>query len=125
VASNLREPTWIAERAVVFVHPDGRRRDGRIAVGLPYMVSEAQARCPLILEGLETFPPQIAGSSTLQAMLLAARLAALRLHDFRARGGRIEYPGEEGGGEVDLDALFGAPFVECPSSDTLSPPRRP
>jgi len=109
---NLRDPTWIAERAVVFVHPDGRRCGGRIAIGLPYMVSVEQARCPLILEGLETFPPQIAGSSTLQAILLATRLAARRLHDFRARGGRIEYPGEEGGGEVELDALFGAPFVE-------------
>jgi hypothetical protein len=112
VVPNLREPTWIAERAVVFVHPDGRRRDGRIAVGLPYLVSDVQARCPLILEGLETFPPQIAGDSTLQAMLLAIRLAARRLHDFRARGGRIEYPADEGGGDVDLDALFGAPFVE-------------
>ncbi len=39
------------------------------------MVSEVEARCPLILEGLETFPPQIAGDSTLQAMLLAVRLA--------------------------------------------------
>ena len=109
---NLREPTWIAERAVVFVHADGRRCGGRIAVGLPYMVSDEQARCPLVLEGLETFPPQIAGSSTLQAMLLAIRLAGRRLHDFRARGGRIEYPSEEGGGDVDLEALFGAPFVE-------------
>ncbi len=97
---------------MVFVHPDGRRCDGRIAVGLPYMVSDVQARCPLVLEGLETFPPQIAGDSTLQAMLLAIRLAAVRLHDFRARGGRIEYPSEEGGGDVDLDALYGAPFVE-------------
>lgn len=87
------------------------RQEGRIAVGMPYMVSGDEARCPLILEGLETFPPQIAGSSTLQAMLLAIRLAARRLHDFRARGGRIEYPGEDGG-EVELDALFGAPFVE-------------
>jgi len=112
VVPNLREPTWIAEHAVVFVHPDGRRCDGRIAVGLPYMVSDVQARCPLVLEGLETFPPQIAGDSTLQAMLLAIRLAAVRLHDFRARGGRIEYPSEEGGGDVDLDALYGAPFVE-------------
>ena len=35
--------------------------DGRIALGLPYMVSDDQARCPLILEGLETFPPQLPG----------------------------------------------------------------
>jgi hypothetical protein len=45
-------------------------------------------------------------------MLLAVRLAALRLHDFCGKGGRIEYPAEEGGGDVDLEALFGAPFVE-------------
>jgi len=112
VAPNLREPTWIAERAVVFVHRDGRRSEGRIAVGQPYMVSEVEARCPLVLQGLETFPPQIAGDSTLQAMLLAVRLAALRLHDFCGKGGRIEYPAEEGGGDVDLEGLFGAPFVE-------------
>ena len=82
-----------------------------MAVGMPYMVSDVEARCPLVLEGLETFPPQIAGASTLQAMLLAIRLAAKRLHHFRARGGRVEYPGEEGG-EVDLESLFGSLLVE-------------
>lgn len=105
--AKLAEPTWIAEYPVVFVHRDGRRCDGRIAVGLPRMVSDIEARCPLVLDGLETFPPQIAGGSTLQALLLAARLAGRRLQDFRARGGRIEYPGREGD-EVDLEALFGS-----------------
>ena len=77
------------------------------------MVSDVEARCPLILDGLETFPPQIAGASTLQAMLLAIRLAGKRLHHFRARGGRVEYPGEgEEGGEVDLEPLFGSLLVE-------------
>ncbi len=68
---------------------------------------DIEARCPLVLDGLETFPPQIAGGSTLQALLLAVRLAGRRLQDFRARGGRIEYPGREGD-EVDLEALFGS-----------------
>lgn len=104
----LKDPSWIAERRVVFVHPDGRRSDGRIAIGAPYMVDIDEARCPVTLDGLETFPPQVAGASTLQALLLAARLAGRRLRDFQERGGRIEYPVDEGGGDVDLEALFGS-----------------
>jgi hypothetical protein len=32
--------TWIAEEPITFVYPDGRRVDGRIAIGLPTMVDE-------------------------------------------------------------------------------------
>lgn len=68
VEPNLREPTWIAERTVVFVHPDGLQSDRRFAVVLPYIVNDEQARCPLIHEGLETFPPRIADDSVLQVL---------------------------------------------------------
>jgi hypothetical protein len=34
-----RPPTWIAERRVVIVHPDGRRIPGHIAVGQPYTLA--------------------------------------------------------------------------------------
>ena len=87
------------------------RREGRIAIGVPYTVSDVEARCPLILEGFETFPPQIAGASTLQAMRLAIRLGGKRLQDSRTQGRRVEYRGEPGQ-ETDLEPLFGALLTE-------------
>lgn len=99
--------TWIAEEQVVFVHPNGDRRPGRIAVGQPYQGPE-NASCPIALDGLELCRP-IHGDNTLQALLLGIRFLGMRLHDFRSKGGRvIMYPGDEPDEDVDvLQAFFG------------------
>jgi len=81
-------PNWIAAHEVLFVHPDGRRSPGRIAVGQPEQVSPDEARCPIALDGYERLPA-ISGSSTLQALLLGMRLLGMRLHDFINKGGRV------------------------------------
>jgi len=116
-------PTWIAEEPVVFVHPDGERVAGRIAIGMPVWIDANGASCAISLDGFETFRGPIHGGSPLQALLLAARLLGMRLHDFRSRGGRVLYPGggadEDEDAEVPLEAIFGpylAPPGPVPSS---------
>lgn len=96
---------WIAEERVVFVYPSGQRRPGRIAVGLPVQVDALEARCAVALEGIDPQPISIGGSSTLQALLLAAQFLGVRLHDFVAHDGRVRYPRSKS--EVSLPALFG------------------
>jgi hypothetical protein len=97
-------PTWIAEAQVLFVHADGRRSAGRIAVGHPEQVGSDEARCPIALDGLEQVR-QIHGASTLQALLLATRFLGMRLHDFLSKGGRVVEPDEDT--DVALEAIFG------------------
>jgi len=103
--------TWIAEEPVVFVHPDGTRSPGRIALGAPVR-HELDCACQAALDGLER-SVAIYGSTTLQALLLASRFLGMRLHDFLSRGGRVLYPpgvddvaddGEDT--DVPLSALF-------------------
>ena len=115
-------PTWIAEEQIVFVHPDGRRNSGRIAVGLPVQGAE-DARCPIALDGLQRCGP-IVGDSTLQALLLAIQYLAMRLHDFRSKGGRVVYAGEAEDEDMPLEAFFGALLRDPtpPSDDEQSDP---
>lgn len=95
---------WIAEENVVFVHADGRRLFGRIAVGLPLRVSDVEAHCMIALDGIDREAVPVHGGSPLQALLLGLQVIGSRLHDFRAHGGRVLYPT----GESDmLDGLLG------------------
>jgi hypothetical protein len=94
--------TWIAEQRVVFVHLDGTRHEGRIAVGTP-VPGPQDAQCPVALDVERTGP--ILGDRTLQALLRANRFLGMRLHDFMSRGGRVLCPNDEA--DVALDARFG------------------
>jgi hypothetical protein len=102
-------PTWIAEEPVVFVHPDGQRVAGRIAIGLPGPDGRGASVCPVALDGLFDIgqKPGIFGEGNLQALLLAARFAGYTLHAFLSRGGRVVGPGEPEDHDVPLSALFG------------------
>jgi hypothetical protein len=101
---------WIAEEPVVFVHPNGSRREGRIAFGMPYQAEGGETRCPVALDGMDSRGPDIAGESSLQALLLAIRFAAQRISDFRERGGRIVYPATVDDPEPDADFAIEAYF---------------
>jgi hypothetical protein len=103
-------PTWIAEERVVFVHPDGRRTPGRIAVGLPVELDATEASCQVALDGCRETPGSIRGGSTLQALMLAVQFLSTLLHDFVSKGGRVLYPDDDA--DVPLDALFGARLRE-------------
>jgi hypothetical protein len=98
------EPDWIAELRVMFVERDGTRRPGRIAIGRPYVVDEAQSSCPVMLDGLHSGHP-IHGNDPMQALLRALRFAGNLLHSFLEGGGRVI---DEDGDDVRLDAYFGA-----------------
>jgi hypothetical protein len=106
-------PTWIAEKRVVFMEPDGSRTAGRIAVAQPVAVDDHEASCVIVLETASShkYPP-IVGGSTLQALLLGLRLLGYELHHFLERAGRVLDPDEDE--DVSLDALFG-PLVRAPA----------
>lgn len=104
-------PTWIAEEKVVFLHSDGRRNAGRIAVASPVQIDAGEAHCGVALDGFHAVPGPIIGASTLQALLLAVRFLGMRLHDFVATGGRVLHPDDDS--DVPLDALFGALLREA------------
>jgi hypothetical protein len=96
---------WIAEQSVIFVHSNGHRSLGRIAVGLPIQVDSVEARCLAVLDGIDRRPIGISGSSTLQALLLAVRFLGMRLHDFLSKGGHVLDPEDDS--DTALDGLFG------------------
>src|SRR4051812_5064111 len=97
-------PTWIADQAVVFVHADGRRSPGRIAIAQPEQVGPDEATCLIALDGLER-TRSIHSASTLQALLLGIRFLGMRLHDFVSKGGRLVAP--DGDTDFPLEAYFG------------------
>jgi len=108
--------TWIAEERVVFLHADGRRTPGRIAIAAP-VEREQDCACVVALDGLEA-GVTIFGDSTLQALLLSAQYLGISLPGFLSRGGRVLWPPDHGdadGPETDLDLtdLFG-PLLRQP-----------
>jgi hypothetical protein len=119
----VRSPKWIAELRVVFVHPDGRRVPGHIAVGEPYVLGGGdpadnyESHCPVEIDSL--YPPghPAIGGGTLSALLGAVKLLAAMLHAFTEQGGRVL--DAEDGSDVPLEALFGPLLfkIEPPAND--------
>jgi hypothetical protein len=102
-----KEPAWIAQAPVIWLHPDGRSVLGRIAIGLPTTITEGvEADCMIALDGFEYQPGPLKGSTTLQAMLLAIQFVASRIEDFLTKGGRVLHPSE--GSDFAVHAYFGA-----------------
>jgi hypothetical protein len=121
--------TWIAEEAIVFLYPDGRRVDGRIAIGLPTMVDDHEARCELALEPLDPRIRGYSGEGKLQALVSALRIAGTLIDAFLKEGGRLLCPGddpEDPEGDVDfaIEAVLG-PLLAPPAGrrDAGSPDR--
>jgi hypothetical protein len=103
--------TVVAHATLDVLWPDGRRTPVVVAIGQPYHDAEMRAwRCPVTLQGLARQPPDIAGEDSLQALLLALRLAHYELAGVRSRGARLVQAGadphdpEEG---FDLEPYFG------------------
>jgi hypothetical protein len=86
--------TWIAEEAIIFVYPDGRRVDGRIAIGLPTMVDEHEAKCELAIEPLDPKVRGYSGGGKLQALVSALQIAGTLIDAFLKEGGRLLCPGD-------------------------------
>lgn len=95
---------WIAEQRVTWAFASGERRPGRIAIGMPMVVSDVEASCWYSLDGLEYVAGPVLGSDPLQALCMALRFVGLKLHTFMARGGRVL--GDDGD-DVGIEAVFG------------------
>jgi hypothetical protein len=99
---------------VILVHPDGRRIPGRIAIGQPRTLAggnpagDHETLCAIEITSIHS-PLQLHGGGSLQALLIAIRFAATRLHDFVENGGRVLHPDDES--DVDLGLLFGSWFA--------------
>lgn len=87
---------------------DGSRTPLVVTVGRPYVVDEAEARCPILIAGLDGQSADIAGSDTLQALGLALSFIRRRLEHQIEQGSKLLYEGEGDEVEVDLQALFGS-----------------
>ena len=113
----MTNDAWIAEQQVVWVFPDGARREGRIAIGVPWVVpdGDGEARCACVLAGLEDAREPISGDGVLEALVLAVRFVGWRLHVLLSQGGRVIRPGWD---EEDYDRrfkdLFGPLLCEPP-----------
>jgi hypothetical protein len=101
---NTEDPVWIVSDPVVFVHPNGDRVAGRIAVGMPVQIDETEARCKIALDGLDCINPRIGGATPLHALLLGVQFIGMRLHSFRSKGGSVL---TSDGEAVNLEAMFG------------------
>lgn len=101
----------MAEEEVVFVHPDGRRVAGRIAIGAP-LTSGRECSVEVSLQGVEPrLSTKIYGETTLQALMLGIRFMGYRLHDFLQKGGRIEYGDRQA---FPIDAYFAGLLTDPP-----------
>lgn len=69
----------IATEPFVVVNADGHSFDGCVVIGAPAMGDDGVARCAVQLDGVDPMPYVIAGDTTLQALLLAVRMAATLL----------------------------------------------
>lgn len=66
--------SYIASEQIQLIWPDGARKVVDIGIGCPFVDENGTAKCPVSMEGLYGRLSDVAGVSTLQALLLAARL---------------------------------------------------
>jgi hypothetical protein len=99
----MSESTWIAIEQLVFVFEDGTRRDGYFAIAAP-VERASDCGCAVSIEPLDK-ARMIYGASTLQALVLALRLADHQLRLFVKRGGRVLVPDSDD--DFPIDTYFG------------------
>ena len=109
--------TSIAEHAALFVHANGRRWAGRIALSpiiRRSLTPDIQVwSCTVVADNV-VGPFQLHGASRLQALTCALDFLASQLFRFVAAGGRILDPNSEQ--DYPLETMFGAVW-RAPSSN--------
>lgn len=114
--------TWIAEQAVTWVLPSGERRAGRIAIGHPEYVEDADGshtQCAYVLDGLgdiRSRERRACGEGSLQALWHAMQDVGHELYWLFCDGVRVVLPQDEGAdpqaGAASLLGLLG-PLVRA------------
>jgi hypothetical protein len=94
----------IAEEKLIAVRRSGERVEVRAGIGRPYAVSADEWACPVSLAGLHDRLHDVHGTSSLQAMCLAASLLRQLLTYFVEDGGLLHH--HDGRSPFDIAACF-------------------
>src|SRR5689334_25352694 len=82
-------PSWIAEERLRAMRASGEFFEVRVRLGQPYAVASDEWACTVAVEGLHGKLHDIHGTSSLQALCLAASLARQLLTQFVEDGGAL------------------------------------
>jgi hypothetical protein len=94
----------IAQRAVVWVTPDGKRVPITLSIGKPYRASDVDWACPVAADGLYAKLADIHGIDSFQALILAQKLLRLLMNGAVEDGGTFR--NVEDDSAVDVSTLF-------------------
>ncbi len=86
--------TDVAAREFSAISMEGVRFKLVVRIGTPY-ATDTDWACPVALEGLDRRTPDMHGVDSLQALVLAVKLARSRLEHFILSGGSLYFLGEE------------------------------
>lgn len=99
-----RQSAIVAKVAIDF-EMSGQRSHGEIVVGKPHVaIKGVEAKCSVLIRGLDENTFTLSGSDTLQALCLALQFAGRRLKEFIRKGGKIYFGGTDS--EFPVDAYF-------------------
>lgn len=78
--------TPIAETSAIFRSPAGVEKEIRIAIGLPYRISDNEAACPISMHGLYDRIEDIHGADTFQALALTIAFIRVTVKAWEKKG---------------------------------------
>jgi hypothetical protein len=84
--------SWLADRTVVAVKPNGEEIQVIMRIGFPYEVSPDQWACQVAVDGLHDSLQEQSGIDAWQAVQLAQSLQAQLLGYFVEDGGELFWP---------------------------------
>ena len=103
--------SYVASIDLIAIDRAGKRVPVEFRVGAPERVSSGEWRCHVSLDGLQDGLGFVHGGDSIQALSLALGLAANLLRQFVARGGRLNYAGQDFSSaeesEWPLESYFG------------------
>ena len=94
----------IAERALVYVKPNGERVPVTLRLGTPYRSSDVDWACPVAAEGLYSKLGDIHGVDSFQALMLAQKLLLQLMAGAVEDGGNFR--NVEDDTPIDVQRLF-------------------
>lgn len=110
----------IAERTIYAIDKDGNGLDLRLMIGRPYKTDTkfGDWACPVAIEGLHDTFWDMYGTDSWQALMIAHGLMGRLLTYFIEEGGKLYW--KQGGAELDIATLFGAPYLEPDTPDAIA-----
>jgi hypothetical protein len=109
----------IAQRAVVWIKPEGERVPVTLLVGKPYRANDVDWACPVAADGLYTKLGDIHGIDSFQALVLAQNLLRQLMNGAVKDGGTFR--NVEDDSAIDVGTLFASGNLTSRSART---PRR-